>query len=191
MRLFVGIALGPQVTEAAARLIEALRHRAAQLAPAARLTWVAPERLHITVRFIGEVDAAQAVALAAALQPPLPIRAFDLAFGGDRSGLRALGKVLVYAPAHAAPILDVEREVTARLGGEGIPPEFRPYRPHLTLARMRDAAGLRMSALLEGLPETALGIERVEAITLYESRLSPKGPTYVPLQRTALTARSG
>ena len=187
MRLFVGIALSPALTDAAARLIDELRHRVVRLAPESRLTWVAPERLHITVRFIGEVDDAKAAAIASALQPPLAIAPFDLAFAGGGAGVRSFGKVIAYLPAPSGPVLEVERDVTARLGDRGIPPESRPYRPHVTLARVRDTVGLRIGALLEGVSETALGIERVEAITLYESRLSPKGPTYIPRQRTALT----
>ena len=80
----------------------------------------------------------------------------------------------------------MERAVSARLAATGVPPEERAYRPHLTLARVRDAAGLKSRPLFEGLAERALGTTRVEAITPYESRLSPKGPSYVPLRRTEL-----
>ncbi len=62
------------------------------------------------------------------------------------------------------------------------------YDPHLTLARVRDATGLEVPALLEGLAETEIGRMEVEAITLFESRLSPQGPTHTALQRTPLPA---
>ena len=64
----------------------------------------------------------------------------------------------------------------------------RPYSPHLTLARVREAAGLRSASLLDGLEDRSLGTTRIDAITLFQSRLSPKGPTYVPLLRTSLRA---
>ena len=70
-----------------------------------------------------------------------------------------------------------------------VPAEERPYQPHLTLARVREAAGLRAAALLDGLGSRHCRHDHVDAITLFESRLSPKGPTYVPLQRTALQAK--
>jgi len=76
--------------------------------------------------------------------------------------------------------------VSERLARAGIGAEERPYNPHLTLARVREAGGLRSVALLEGVGETTLGGTAVEAITLFESRLSPKGPTYVALQRTSV-----
>jgi 2'-5' RNA ligase len=79
----------------------------------------------------------------------------------------------------------LEREVTERLGACGVPPEDRPYRPHLTLARVREPDGLRPDPLFEGLND-ALGTSRVEAITLFHSKTSPKGPEYTALQRTPL-----
>jgi len=59
-------------------------------------------------------------------------------------------------------------------------------RPHLTLGRVRHAAGLRSASLLDGLEDEGLGGVRVEAVTLFESRASPAGPAYVPLLRMPL-----
>jgi 2'-5' RNA ligase len=85
------------------------------------------------------------------------------------------------------PLLAIEQRVSERLTRAGIAAEERPYNPHLTLARVREAGGLRSAALLEAAREASLGATPVEAITLFESRLSPKGPTYVALQKTALS----
>ena len=82
----------------------------------------------------------------------------------------------------------IERIVSSRLLALGIAEEDRPYSPHLTLARVRDAAGLRTIRLLDGLTDRSVGTTRIDAITLFQSRLSPKGPTYVPLLRTSLRA---
>ena len=79
-----------------------------------------------------------------------------------------------------------ETDVSDRLAGCGVPRKDRRYRPHLTLARVRDAADLRAGMLLNGLIDRAFGRTLVDAITLFESRLSPRGPTYVPRQRTPL-----
>jgi 2'-5' RNA ligase len=82
----------------------------------------------------------------------------------------------------------LEHEVSGRLAGVGLEAESRPYSPHLTLARVRDAAGLRAERLLDGLTDVSLGRVAVTTVTLFESRLSPKGPTYVPLLETPLSA---
>ena len=81
----------------------------------------------------------------------------------------------------------LERAVSQRLETL-VPAEDRPYAPHLTLARVKEPAGLSRAALFQGLTSRQFGRVHVDAITLFESRLSPKGPTYVALQRTALRA---
>ena len=86
-------------------------------------------------------------------------------------------------------LLEVERAVSQRLETL-VPAEDRPYSPHLTLARVKDPAGLSRAMLFEGLTGRQFGTVPVDAITLFESRLSPTGATHVPLQRTALRRQS-
>jgi 2'-5' RNA ligase len=86
------------------------------------------------------------------------------------------------------PLLAIEREITSRLTPLGIEEEERAYSPHLTLARVREPAGLRTARLLEGLTESEVGTTHIDAITLFQSKLSPKGPTYTPLLRIPLRA---
>jgi 2'-5' RNA ligase len=80
----------------------------------------------------------------------------------------------------------VEAQVSGRLAACGVAREERPYRPHVTLARVREAEGLRSAALFETLADRRFGTSRVEAITLFQSRTSPKGVVYTPLHRTRL-----
>jgi 2'-5' RNA ligase len=84
----------------------------------------------------------------------------------------------------------VESEVSARLAACGIGREDRSYHPHVTLARVREPAGLRSAALFESLAERRFGTTRVETITLFQSRTSPKGAVYRPLHRTVLGRRT-
>jgi 2'-5' RNA ligase len=80
----------------------------------------------------------------------------------------------------------VEREVRSRLDWLPLDGEEEAYHPHLTLGRVRHAAGLRPPVLLEGLEKTVFGVVRVGAVTLFESRLSSAEPAYVVLGRTSL-----
>jgi 2'-5' RNA ligase len=82
-------------------------------------------------------------------------------------------------------------EVADRLRMRGVPLDERPLQPHLTLARVREAGGLRTSVLLEGREQVVLGTMAVGAITLFESRLSPAGPAYSAIARMALREMSG
>jgi len=80
----------------------------------------------------------------------------------------------------------VEQEVRARLDGLVHSTGERDFHPHLTLGRVKNPAGLRPVPLLEGLESTVFGVVRVAAVTLFESRLSSSGPTYIALGRSEL-----
>jgi 2'-5' RNA ligase len=187
MRLFVAVEMAPNVVAAAIDLIDLLQARAARLAPLSRIAWVTAPRLHVTVRFIGHVDAQKADAIRDALGSPLASDAFDLTLAGAGAFPPNGPPRVVWAGLAEGRdrLVAIERDVSERLARTGIVSEDRPYNPHLTLARVRDAAGLRTAPLVDGLSDVVLGATPVDAITLFESRLSPKGPTYVPLQRTA------
>jgi 2'-5' RNA ligase len=187
MRLFTAIELDDPVRTAAAGVTSELKRRVDRLAPRARLTWVAPERMHLTLRFIGEVGNADGERIISALRDPLPMAPFVAAFDGVGVFPKKGPPRVVWvgmSEGHDAAIR-AEAVVSERLAALGIPPEDRPYSPHLTLARVRDAAGLRAPALVEGV-RADLGETRVDAITLFQSKLSPQGPTYVVLERVPL-----
>lgn len=188
MRLFVAVELEAGVASAAVALTDELRRRVSRLAPAARITWIPEDRLHLTVRFIGAADDEAAGAIHAALDDPLDTPRFPLTLAGAGAfPPRGAPRVLWAGLEEGRDSLEqVEREVTRRLSAAGIAPDARPYRPHLTLARVREAAGLSAANLFTGIGPIRLGTMQVEAITLFESRLSPKGPAYIALQRTAL-----
>jgi 2'-5' RNA ligase len=188
VRLFVACETGAAVAEAADALIGELQARVARLAPHARLRWVAKERLHFTVRFIGSVDAARLPAFREVLAPTLGQPAFDAVVAGvgvfpDRRPPR-----VVWAGVHAGAreMQALAREVNVRLGAlvDGDPDDLRP---HLTLARVKEPHGLRAQPLLAGLERVALGVTRVEAVTLFESRQGGGVLQYVPLLRVPLT----
>ncbi len=187
MRLFTAIELGEHVCARAGTLVETLRRRAAQSAPQAKVTWVAPERMHLTLRFIGEVDDARGEAIVSVLREPIALAPFDVRWHGLGSfPPRGAPRVLWVGVATGTEALrKAEHAVSGRLATLRIPPEDRPYSPHLTVARMREAAGLRATPLFDGL-DGALGDTHVNAITLFRSHLSPKGPTYVAMERTPL-----
>jgi 2'-5' RNA ligase len=189
MRLFVACETGPAVADAAAALIVNLQARVVRLAPHARLTWVAKERLHFTVRFIGQIDPGQLPALRDALSMPLRLPPFDAVVQGvgvfpDRRPPRVIWAGLRSGASEMATLAhQVNARIEALVGGDPA-----PLRPHLTLARVKEPQGLRAQALLAGLEDVPLGVTRVDAVTLFESRQSGSGLQYLPLVKTALEA---
>ena len=192
MRLFVAVEIDKSVVAALAEFGSTLRRRAQTLASAARISWVSPEQLHVTSRFIGEVDDKKAAVIAGALLGELAIDPFDVVLEGagafpERGAPRVLWAGISTGVAELGAL---ETEVSRRLLDCGVPRQDRPYRPHVTLARVREPAGLRTPALFETLADRRFGTTRVEAITLFQSRTSPKGAVYTPLHRTRLRPRS-
>ncbi len=145
--------------------------------------------MHVTTRFIGEVDAPRTETIVAALAPDLPVASFELT-------VERVGTFPEHGPprvlwagigAGADALAAVEADVSARLDRCGVPPEPRPYHPHVTVARVREAGGLRTATWLDGLTARCFGTTPVKAITLFESRPSRQGHLYIPVQRTLLS----
>jgi len=189
MRLFMAIEIGDAAQSRAARLLVELHARARALASEAKITWVPAERMHLTLRFIGEVDAATGERILQALREPVAIDPFTVRWrGAGAFPPRGAPRVLwVDVEAGRERLVEAERRLSERLAPLGLAPGSRPYSPHLTVARVRDPAGIKTATLFERL-DADLGETHVDAITLFQSHLSPKGPTYVALQRTPLRA---
>jgi 2'-5' RNA ligase len=188
VRLFVAVELGDTLVKHVTELIGELRNRSADMAPRAKVTWPGHERLHLTIAFIGEVEDARAAAIQAALARAIHVPAFDLTLAGTGAFPNHGPPRVLWAGIEQGKesLIALEHEISERLAVLGIPREKRPYNPHLTLARVREPGGLRAGRLYEGLEDRRLGTTHVDAITLFQSRLSPRGPTYVPLLRASL-----
>lgn len=193
MRLFVAVEIESEIVQAAATLISELRAHVARVAPRARITWLTAERLHLTLAFIGQCEEAQLPGLRASLQSPFSVSPFTLRIRGlgafpERGRPRVLWAGI---DEGRESFVRLANEVVDRLRSIAISFDDRPQQPHLTLGRVREAVGLRSAALLAGREEAVLGAMTVGAITLFESRLSPAGPSYTAIARMALGDVSG
>lgn len=79
MRLFVAVSLDPSARAAVATAVASLRRHPGLAAAAVK--WVETGNLHLTLQFLGEVEAGAATAVAAALAPASPLPAFRIALG--------------------------------------------------------------------------------------------------------------
>lgn len=191
MRVFVAVDLTDRVRREMTGFAGALASRlvTARVVRPGALAWVAERHLHLTLRFVGEVDEETGLRLAAAMAPPFAIDAFEMVF--DRLGVfPAAGPPRVIwlgVAAGAAGLADLAGQVEGRLRREGIAPEMRPFSPHLTLARFKQppARGTRDEIAAVAIPHP-FGPSRVDRVTLYESRLSPSGPAYRAVARAPL-----
>lgn len=142
----------------------------------APVRWQEEEQLHLTLRFIGEVERWQAEDIAAALQG-LRFDAFPLALSGVGRFARRRGGALWAGVSPKEPVAALAARIERIVQGCGLAPESRAFHPHITLARWSGPEPdlqpfLRRYADLRSDPWT------VDAFTLFESRLSRHGAHY-------------
>jgi 2'-5' RNA ligase len=147
--------------------------------------WQSEDQLHLTLRFIGEVDRHRAgdihAALGAVHQPP-----FDLALNGIGAfERRGLAETVWAGVAPHAPLRALHKKVDAALARVGIAPNERAYLPHITLARLKRSSGpvgnLLESAGCLGSPAFA-----VDHFALFESDLTTEAAVYSMVERYPL-----
>lgn len=143
-------------------------HAARQaLGDAPALRWLAPEDVHLTVRFLGGVDAVQEARLIDALVAGLDGRAaFDVetvqsVWFPDASQPVVLAVAVVLDPMLAA----LATRVNAAVAAADLPPDLRPFRPHISLARL----GRRGSRGLPAAPDLPAARFRAFELILFES----------------------
>ena len=170
MRLFVALSLPDEIRERLAHLEDRL--------PGAR--WVPPENLHVTLRFIGEVDGGQAHDIDAELTR-LHGTAFELSLAGlGHFGEGQKTRALYARVTPSEPLTRLQQKVEQAVQRAGLKPEGRKFKPHVTLARFRaGAAGApELERYLVGHSLFRLGPFPVADFALYQSFLSGEGSIY-------------
>jgi 2'-5' RNA ligase len=185
-RLFLAVDLDEPSRVSVAKLIERLGELLeANVGFRGRAKWVERENLHLTIRFLGNTAEPQWADVQAALQRSLSIGPFDLRL--DRIGTfpehGAPRIVWLGALTGAAETARVFEELEQRLRATGIAPDTRPFHPHLTLGRFRGPTRRSDGDAFRGFIVETPALVHVEHVTMYESRLTPRGPRYEPLLR--------
>ena len=182
MRLFVALDLPETVRRELRELIEQLR----KLCPDAR--WVRPEGIHITLKFIGQVDPAKTALISQALEPirsdhPVEMQFRGIGFFPNKRRPR-VAWCGVEGPLNLAKLAaDIEEAVEPL----GITRESRAFTPHLTLARIdpekvRRAQIEKLVEAAQKFESAAFGSAHGAEFHLYESVTKPSGAEYKRLQ---------
>ena len=169
-RLFTGLAVPAQIADA-------LRAYQGGL-PGAR--WIEPGDFHVTLRFLGDVEATTADDVVEALsemrmRPALTVTLDGLGiFGGDKP------RALYASVSPDAGLTDLQAEQERLVRRAGVEPERRKFTPHVTLARLRrDATPEAAAFYLSQAPVFAPLAFAVDRVTLFSARESTGGGPYV------------
>jgi 2'-5' RNA ligase len=184
MRLFLAVELEPDLRRVLHEATAPLRARAPDAA------WVAEDRLHLTLKFLGEQPDTLVAQLTAAMDE-IADRHWPVAMR-----LRGLGAFpnlrrprVMWVGIDPAPKLELlQHDVEERCLALGVEVEGKPFRPHLTIGRLR---GTEKRDTLRELARTAREIRfradtDVLAIALMHSTLTPGGPRYQRLAEARL-----
>ena len=136
---------------------------------------VSPENLHITLRFIGDVDEIGHDRLLAELSEAVTPGAFTIRIEGIGAFPRPSKATVAWAGVrNEGPLEELARAVDEAVAAAGFDYEDVPFRPHLTLSRIRPPAVLRAAGSASG-----PGINvRVDRFVLYASRFERGGVRY-------------
>lgn len=179
MRLFFGIPIGPESRLKVDGFVQGIRKTAGR----EKISWVRPDLLHVTLRFLGEMPDYFLEKLSGwesrlSACPPIPVTI------GPVGGFPNLDhpRVLHLHVRPVEPFLRLYQSLEFRLAELGLPAEDRPYVPHLTLARLR-RPGARLAISPESFPPLS---DTLNSVTLFQSRLTPAGPIHTPLSTALL-----
>ena len=147
--------------------------------------WQDEGQLHLTLRFVGEIEAWQAEDLSEALAS-VHCDPFDLALRGvGHFESRGRPHTLWAGLAPSAPLAALERRVDSACRRAALPPESRKFSPHITLARLNAASG-PLLPFLQAHGTLASPPWRVDTFDLMESTLRPEGAFYETVRRYGL-----
>lgn len=187
MRVFVAIDIGDAVRAEVARVRATIQAQLEAVENPPRVAWVAPASLHLTLRFLGEVAEARVPALRQALADPFDMAPFEVEWRGlGAFPLPRRPKALWMGVVSGAMSLgQLEAQVSKRIDGK-IDPDPHPFRPHLTIGRVKlPGAGIDWTKMLEKVDVRGV-TSLVDHVTLYQSKLSAKGPQYTGLVKAPL-----
>ena len=143
--------------------------------------WQTEDQLHLTLRFIGEVDRHRAGDVHAALGAIHHPR-FEVALAGLGTFDRRGQPETVWAGvAPQEPLKTLHKKIDQAIARVGIEPDQRAYFPHITLARLKRSSG-RVRDLIEQSGGLTSEPFRVERFILFESKLTPEGAVYTPIE---------
>ena len=189
MRCFVAFELSVEVRSGLVAIAQELRG----LEPAwAGEKWVEPELMHVTSRFLGEVDDQLVPGLAHAIGEAAALAcSFALEFDSLRAIPRIGAASLLWAEARdiTGACRELADSVAGVAAGFGVIPEARPYVPHVTLVRARRKrpvdSGRLQTAWSSATGATPL-VMSVPSVTFFRSSLSPIGPVHERIAQFAL-----
>ncbi len=177
MRLFVGLSVTDDIRQSLSALASGLDGA----------SWVKPESLHLTLRFVGDVSTRDAVdldtALSSIMEPTFALRCLGLGHFGSGDKLRAIWAGV----AQSKGLSRLQGKVERAAFSAGFRDKGRKFKPHITLARFRSRKSQNLGDYLIANGAFSTVPFPVTSFTLFESHMGHGGSHYIPLNAYSLT----
>ncbi|HEY3289401.1 MAG TPA: RNA 2',3'-cyclic phosphodiesterase [Anaerolineae bacterium] len=183
-RTFIAIELDDAVRAALAKVQRRLR--AEPISGFVR--WAAPDGIHLTLKFLGDIDSARVPEVMAAIQAACAgVPSFELAVRGagcfpnyERPNVLWAGII-----GDVKEATQLAQRIEAECSKLGFPPDERPFSPHFTLGRVSRDAGMKqreqLGELMRHFDLGPVGAIRADSVHLMRSELRPTGSLYTSL----------
>jgi 2'-5' RNA ligase len=185
MRCFVAVKVGEPVRDLLVRVQDELKRADAQI------RWVERDNLHLTLKFLGDVDDDQVARLRELLTcEALRWKPFHLQYGGIGTFPdRGVPKVVwAGATGEVDRLAGLASSMERHAESVGVPRERHPFIAHLTIGRVKGQRNFKqLQTAIIPQRQVPLGSDEVESFELIKSTLTPEGPLYEVMQSFALS----
>jgi 2'-5' RNA ligase len=150
----------------------------------ANLKFVKPENIHITMRFLGNIQPQMVERIHREME--------KISFDSFQVEIRKVGAfprirnprvIWVGIQTNVDKLASISQQLESHLNSLGFPPESKAFRPHITLARVRTGRNrLELVGILDKIADQEFGVLELHCLKLKKSVLTPKGPIYSTLK---------
>ncbi len=188
IRTFVAVDIDSAVRDRVAGLVGRFR------AAGADVKWVQPQNLHITLKFLGDVDAKEIHRVCGAVQDAVADAApfeFEVRGAGAFPKPNRPRTVWLGIAQGQEEMIDLNQRIEPALEKLGFRREARRFQPHLTIGRVRRGgpAVAELGKLIGEQADVELGLTKVPEVIVFSSELDRSGPTYEALARAPLAGK--
>jgi 2'-5' RNA ligase len=185
VRTFIAVEIAEEVRKRIAEFQEKLRQEPG------RVSWSKPENIHLTLKFLGDVEETEIPKIVEAVERAVEgIAPFEVAVesSGGFPSLRRPRVLWIGCNDEDGRLKELAERVEQELAGLGYPRERRRFSPHLTIGRPKSPFIEKISQRMEQ-TEFVGGTMPVREVVVMKSQLHPKGAIYTPLARVALRGK--
>ncbi len=155
----------------------------------ADVRWVSPEKIHLTLKFFGNIEESRIDSIFKSIEEPVrstPPFSLKVRGVGAFPSMKS-PRVIWLGLINGQSLTSLQRQIETELEKIGFQPEDRPFHPHLTLGRMKSSRGKdELGRRMEKHKEEEFGDFHVERVILFKSDLKPSGPIYTALRELRL-----